>query len=201
MTLIAHSPGSIFAATVLTGLAAALQSPVLMVLSLAVWAFLLVFFRGFSGSVNWMPNVVVSPCDGVVISAHRYRGNRLRICVALHLLDRHVQIAPVDGHVLWQTYKQGEFNPVFFSQKTHLNERMETAFQSSAVGTVVLVQIAGQVARRIVSFVEQGQEVEKGQQVGLIKFGSRCDLDLPSGGRLLVSPGDKVKLGQDLVVY
>lgn len=197
-----HSPGSALVALLVTCVALLWRNRGLFIFALCIWIFLIVFFRGFSEPVNPLPNVIVSPCDGVVLETRSYKG-RVRIVVALHLLDRHVQIAPIHGAVLWQKYKEGEFNPVFLSVKTHLNERMETAIHSPEIGTVIVTQVAGQLARRIVSFVAPGQELFKGQQIGLIKFGSQCELDIPfpTNASLFIKPGDKVRLGQEIAMY
>ncbi|HET6398240.1 MAG TPA: phosphatidylserine decarboxylase [Candidatus Thermoplasmatota archaeon] len=141
---------------------------------------------------------LVSPADGRVTRLERLRdpdiGDAERICIFMSPIDVHVNRFPLSGTVARVTHHAGAHVPAF-DKDSDANERVETLL-STAAGPVKVVQIAGTVARRIVPYIVRGQGAIKGARMGLIRFGSRCDVILPAGrAQWLVQPGDKVSAG------
>lgn len=188
------SPTSIGFGAALSVLAVLTNSVWIMCIDIFVWVFLLLFFRGYS-AIAIDHTKIVSPCDGRVMSIDRANGHTT-IKMLLHLFDKHVQCAPCSGTVVRQSYKPGSFHPVYLFEKTEFNERLETVIDSPTFGPVTVVQVAGQVAQRIVSFVKTDQNVKQGDPIGLIKFSSRCDLIVPDSPGLSVAVGQNVSIGQ-----
>jgi phosphatidylserine decarboxylase len=117
-----------------------------------------------------------------------------QVSVFLSIFDVHVNRAPIGGVVRSVTYHEGEYLPAFDHNATHRNERNEVVVEGDR-GDVAFVQIAGLIARRIVFRPKEGERVERGARVGLIKFGSRVDVFLPRSSRVLVKVGDRVRSG------
>lgn len=200
MFLVFHSPVAIYSLSAfwLAALWVRRRDATLLVvlMTLAV----LFFFRDVGEIINHGNHILAAPCDGRVMAVEEQNG-KIRVSVRLSLLDRHVQIVPYSGQVTQVAHKPGTFHPVYFFQKTDLNERLETHILTKA-GTVVVTQIAGQIARRIRSFLEVGQSVKKGDRLGLIEFGSRVDITLPSSSwSVLVRPGDAIRIGQTFATF
>ena len=120
----------------------------------------------------------------------------------MNIHNVHVQYAPLGGRVKSITHKAGEFHPAYFFEKSQYNERVETILET-AVGDIKVVQLAGQVARRIVSFLNVGEEIARGQPIGLIKFGSRVDMWIPSANinKIHVKEGDRLRIGEPVCSY
>ena len=146
---------------------------------------------------------ILSPADGTVISIdqthepHFFNGPAQRIIIFLSLFDVHMQRAPYPGTVQLTRYQSGGFLPAFL-MNAEANESHLTGF-STAHGPVGVVQIAGLLARRIVFWPNLGDELNRGERLGLIKFGSRVDLLLPANAEILVAVGQKVSGGQTVM--
>ena len=121
-------------------------------------------------------NCLMSPADGVILEAKLVCKDTFRICIFLSIFDVHVQYAPTKATVVRQTYSKGKFNLAYILTKSHCNERMVTEFRDVNGNEIIVVQLAGQVARRIHTFVKKGDSVNQGDQFGVICFGSRVDL-------------------------
>jgi phosphatidylserine decarboxylase len=145
--------------------------------------------------INRYPkNLLVSPCDGKVMSILKINDWTTHIAIYLNLLDAHVQWSPVNGVVLSTVHKQGTFNPAYMFHKSRYNERVETIIYVPSIDDEIkVVQIAGQLVRRIVNYKEKNDRVERGELIGMIKFGSRVDLFIPHNKiDLLINVGDTV---------
>lgn len=136
------------------------------------------------------PSLVVSPADGMVSAVTSRRpppelglGDQVLPCVSifLNVFDVHVNRTPVAGKVAIRAYHAGKFLNAAVDKASDENERQSWLIEAVGGAKVGLVQIAGLVARRIVAFVEAGAELGPGDRVGLIRFGSRCDVYLPRG--------------------
>lgn len=127
------------------------------------------------------PTGLASPADGTVVIMDDVEdadvGRAQRLAIFMSPLDVHVNRVPMDGTVVSVTRKPGGFVPAF-KKESERNERVETLLET-AHGKVKVIQIAGTVARRIVPYLEPGQKVRKGDRLGLIRLGSRCDLLVP----------------------
>ena len=179
----------------LTGSSILVAVPVLLAL------FFLWFFRDPSRSITSEPGAVVSPADGKVTAAERIEtpeGTRLRLSIFLNVFDVHVNRAPVEGTVAQVNHRAGQFLNAMRADASVLNEQT-TLVLENATGAVHVTQIAGLLARRIVCNVKPGERLQRGQRYGLIKFGSRADVLLPSSTTLLVKVGDRVKGGSTVL--
>ena len=167
---------------------------------LVLAAFFLFFFRDPERQIPTNPNLVVSPADARVMivgdpGPGAPSGQWQRISMFLSPLDVHVNRTPVDGRVTRVEYHPGKFLPAYKEEAGTLNEWTEVWIDHAGT-PVVLRQIVGILARRIVCRAKAGDVVARGQRFGIMKFGSRIDLFLPLSARLLVKVGDRVVGGE-----
>ena len=153
-------------------------------------------------------NVVVAAADGTVSHVVLARppaelglpdGNWLRVSVFLSVFDVHVQRAPVAGEVVRAEYHPGKFLSADLDKASDENERNSLLLATPEGRQVVVVQIAGLIARRIVCQVAAGDKVSAGDTYGLIRFGSRVDVYVPAGSRVLVEPGQRTIGGETVL--
>ena len=151
--------------------------------------------------------LVISPADGVICSIGPFQpppelglgmDPMLRVCVFMNVFDVHVNRAPVTGRISRIAYKPGLFLNADLDKASEDNERSGLVIESRH-GRVGVVQIAGLIARRIVSFVQEGQSLGVGERFGLIRFGSRVDVYLPAGARVLVGLGARAIAGETVL--
>ena len=151
------------------------------------------------------PELAIAPADGTVSSvtlalapAELGLGGqpRPRVSVFLSVFDVHVQRIPMDGEIRHVAYRPGKFLTADLDKASEDNERASVLLRSSTGHNLVVVQIAGLVARRIVCSVRPGDMVRAGATYGLIRFGSRVDVYLPPGSELLVHPGQHTVGGE-----
>jgi phosphatidylserine decarboxylase len=163
--------------------------------------FFMWFFRDPNRTVPTGPGIIVSPADGVVTEAEWVEttlGSKLRLSIFLNIFDVHVNRSPVAGTVKLVEYREGGFMNAMKPESGISNE--QTMIQIACEGyDVALKQIAGLLARRIVCNVKAGDKIERGQRIGLIKFGSRCDVLLPPDADLRVKTGSRVKGGSSIL--
>ena len=163
--------------------------------------FFMWFFRDPHRTIPTGPGIIVSPADGVVTEAEWVEttlGSKLRLSIFLNVFDVHVNRSPVAGTVKLVEYREGGFMNAMKPESGISNE--QTMIQIAAGGyDVALKQIAGLLARRIVCNVKAGDRIERGQRIGLIKFGSRCDVLLPPDANLKVKTGSRVKGGSSII--
>ncbi len=171
---------------------------------LAGLAFFGYFFRDPEREIPQEPGAVVSPADGKVVfieevSEDRYlHGQFRRVAIFMNVFDVHVNRAPVAGTVTESQHQDGCFKAAWRADACTLNERMALVLEDRG-RRLLVVQIAGLLARRIISYVQPGQSLEKGERLGMICFGSRVDLYLPLEAEILVKVGDRVKAGNSIV--
>ncbi len=164
---------------------ASLAFPLLKFLAYALllfFAFSIYFFRDPERRVNRSKNAVLSPVDGKVLWVEKNR-----MAIFLSPFDVHVSRAPVDGRVTKIKYIPGRFLPAFLKGAGG-NERELMEFDSR-LGKIVVIRIAGILARRIVTWVRAGHLVSAGERIGMIRFGSRCEIVLPKRLKVTVSEG------------
>jgi len=169
--------------------------------------FTLYFFRDPEAHVPTGASLVVAPGHGKVdvigtAKEPEFMGGECqRISIFLSVFDVHVQNAPVSGKVSFFRYTAGQFLNALKAESAKYNENVLVGFEASEPrGRKVGVRlIAGLIARRIVPFVAQGDEVARGDRIGLIQFGSRLDVYLPSEARIKVQPGDHVVGGETVL--
>lgn len=170
-------------------------------LSGSVLLFFMFFFRSPDRiTVNREPGALYSPADGLIMNIDSENENHV-VRIYLSIADVHVQYAPTAAVVKEQRYKKGEFNVAYLMEKSIFNERLETNFQTMDTDcTVKVVQIAGQIAQRIESFVKKGDLLDAGCKIGIIKFGSRVDMYFPkSKYNIVAHVGEHVVGGESLL--
>jgi phosphatidylserine decarboxylase len=162
--------------------------------------FVLWFFRNPAPRIPEDGRVVVAPGQGKVIDIREVEeptflnGVARRITIFLSVFDVHVQRAPVSGVVEHRSYKPGEYAVAWLEKASQDNEQASLGI-TTPHGRVLVRQIAGLVARRIVTDPVEGDAVERGQRIGLIRFGSRVDLFLPLEWEVTCSVGTRVRVG------
>jgi len=168
-------------------------------------AFFLWFFRDPQRTVPAGDGLIVSPGDGLVtetIPISTPDGSRQRISIFLSVFDVHVNRAPIGGVLSRVRYQKGQFLNAMNPASAERNEQNTVTVRGQGADggyEVTFKQIAGLLARRIVFRCNEGQSVERGQRVGLIKFGSRVDVVIPSSAVLRVKVGDRVKGGASVL--
>ena len=164
-------------------------------------AFFLWFFRDPHRTVPTNPGLIVSPGDGLVtetVTIATPQGPRQRVSIFLSVFDVHVNRSPIGGVIKAVRYRKGQYLNAMNPDSAQHNER--NVVTVSGQGTeVTFKQIAGLLARRIVFNLSEGDAVERGQRVGLIKFGSRVDVLLPEEATLRVKVGQRVKGGSSVI--
>ena len=180
-----------------------LTSPVWAVVPVLLAAFFLWFFRDPERVIPGDPAAVVSPADGKVtdVSTVVVDGEPVqRISIFLNVLNVHVNRAPVSGVIRAVRYQTGKFLNAMNALSAEHNEQNTVTVEGGG-HTVVFKQIAGLLARRIVFTKSAGDRVERGERVGLIKFGSRVDVLLEASAEIGVKTGDHVKGGSSILAF
>ena len=168
--------------------------PAVAILPLLLGAFFLWFFRDPERIIPDTPGAIVSPADGKVTSVGQVdlNGRRLnRISIFLNVFDVHVNRTPIGGIVRSVEYRKGKFLNAMGEASSEHNEQNIVVVEGEGQ-TVILKQIAGLLARRIVFDYRVGNAVQRGQRIGLMKFGSRCDVIFDLDAEIKVKIGDKV---------
>ena len=164
-------------------------------------AFFLWFFRDPERTIPQEPGLIVSPGDGKVEDAEWIEttmGSRFRVSIFLSVVDVHVNRTPIGGTVTLSEYREGGFLNAMNAESAVLNEQTLITIDDGR-SVVSFKQIAGLLARRIVCDLKAGDVVERGQRMGMIKFGSRVDVLMPADVELRVKPGDRVKGGSSVL--
>jgi phosphatidylserine decarboxylase len=179
--------------------------PWLGIVSAALLGIVLQFFRNPARPVATLDNhLVYSPADGKVVVIEEidedeyFKDRRLMVSVFMSPINVHANRTPFSGKVAYRKYHPGKYLVAWHPKSSTENERM-TAVIDGPHGQVLLRQIAGALARRIVNYLEPGQEVRQGQEMGFIKFGSRVDVFLPLNAEVLVQLGQNVKGNVDVL--
>ena len=153
------------------------------------------------------PGSVICPADGKVIDISEtfeddyLKRNTRRISIFLSIFDCHINRSPVSGKVVGTTYYPGKFKMAFERNSSDSNERLATLIECEDGVRVVIVQVAGFLARRIVSRAKFGDVLEIGEKFGMIKFGSRVDVYLPEDVKVGVEVGQKVIAGRTVIAW
>ena len=164
-------------------------------------AFFLWFFRDPDRAIPTGPGLIVSPGDGLVTETVRIStpaGDRQRISIFLSVFDVHVNRSPIAGVLSEVRYQKGQYLNAMNPASATSNEQNIVTVRGDGV-EVTFKQIAGLLARRIVFNYKLGDRVERGQRVGLIKFGSRVDVVVPAEAELQVKPGQRVRGGASVL--
>ena len=158
-------------------------------IAMALTFFMVLFFRDPERKVEVSDTYMVSPADGTVIDI---RGRK--VCIFMFLQNVHVNRAPISGKIREITYRKGGYLPAFCKD----SERNEFIIHSK-YGDVSVTQIAGTIARRIVSYPRVNDIIEQGQRIGMIRFGSRVDVTIPHDFEIIVRKGERVLAGKTII--
>jgi phosphatidylserine decarboxylase len=165
-------------------------------------AFFLWFFRDPGRRIPLGPGLIVSPGDGVVTETTAIetpQGARQRISIFLSVFNVHVNRSPIAGLLSSVRYRKGQYLNAMNPASADRNEQNIVTVRGEDGVEVTFKQIAGLLARRIVFSLREGDRVERGQRVGLIKFGSRVDVLLPAEAEVRVKVGQRVKGGESVL--
>jgi len=190
----------LIAAAVLLGW---LTNPAWAIVPCLLAVFFLWFFRDPERAIPQDPGAVVSPGDGKVtdVSTVTVGNARLtRLSIFLSVFNVHVNRSPIAGVIREVRYQRGQYLNAMNQTSAELNEQNIVTVEGDGQ-TVVFKQIAGLLARRIVFYPKVGDRLERGQRVGLIKFGSRVDVLLDASAQINVKVGDRVKGGASVLAY
>lgn len=154
--------------------------------------FMIVFFRDPERKVEISDAYMVSPADGTIIDI-----KDRKICIFMFFQNVHVNRAPISGKIREITYKKGGYLPAY-RKDSERNERNEFIIHSK-YGDVRVTQIAGTVARRIVSYSQVNDIIEQGQRIGMIRLGSRVDVTIPPDFDIIVRKGERVLAGKTII--
>jgi phosphatidylserine decarboxylase len=180
-----------------------LTRPAWAIIPVLLALFFLWFFRDPERAIPAEAGAVVSPADGKVTEVSVVdvgKGKQLRLSIFLSVFDVHVNRTPISGVVREIRYQRGKFMNAISAASAEENEQNIVTVEGDGQ-RVIFKQIAGLLARRIVFNPKVGDHVERGQRIGLIKFGSRCDVLIDSSARSNVKIGDRVKGGSSVLAY
>ena len=179
----------------------------LMVFGILLTLFIAFFFRNPKRKIPDLQNVILSPADGRIIHVGECEEDRflkkkvLKISIFMSIFNVHINRAPASGKVLQRSYHPGRFLVASVEKSSLLNEQNALLLETEDRVKILLIQIAGFVARRIVCYAKAGDTLKKGEIFGLIRFGSRVDLYLPTGIKPIIRLGQHVKGGESIIGY
>lgn len=162
--------------------------------------FVISFFRIPKRVTVQNEHAIYSPCDGKVVvieeitDVEYFKDKRIQLSVFMSPANVHVNVNPIAGEVNYSQYHRGKYLVAWDPKSSTENERHSVVLSNSRI-TILVKQIAGAVAKRIVNYLQPGQKVEQGGELGFIKFGSRVDLLLPPGTKINVKLNEKVQAG------
>ncbi len=180
---------------------------VLTVFGILLTLFIAFFFRNPKRKVPVLQNIILSPADGRIIHVGECEEERflkertLKVSIFMSLFNVHLNRAPVSGKVLQRSYHPGQFLVASVGKSSLLNEQNAFLLETEDRFKILLIQIAGFVARRIVCYAKAGDRLKMGEIFGLIRFGSRVDLYLPTEVKPIVRVGQRVKGGESIIGY
>ena len=180
---------------------------VLTYLGILLILFIAFFFRNPKRKIPSLQNIILSPADGRIIYVGECEEDRflkeraLKVSIFMSLFDVHINRTPATGKVLERSYHPGQFFVANAEKSSLLNEQNAFILETEDRLKILLIQIAGFVARRIVCYAKAGDTLRMGEIFGLIRFGSRIDLYLPIEVKPIVRIGQHVKGGESIIGY
>ena len=195
----------IFAAMFATLITAVLGWAAVSILLLAATLLVGHFFRDPERASIASENEILSPADGRVIETKRVPSVRFtgkpaqKISIFMSIFDVHVNRIPISGTIEGIYYRKGRFMAANVAQASEENEQNWLWIRSDSSADIVITQVAGLIARRIICWPETGDRVVRGERFGMIRFGSRMDIYVPENSEILVSPGVHVYAGETVI--
>ncbi|MCK4745688.1 MAG: phosphatidylserine decarboxylase family protein, partial [Bacteroidales bacterium] len=157
------------------------------------------FFRNPRRNVSFVTGTIYAPADGRVVVVEEtleeeyFKDNRIQLSIFMSVWNVHINWFPVAGHLSFSRYHPGKYLVARHPKSSTLNERNTTVIRTDDGKEILVRQIAGAVARRIISYAKEDRLVSAGDEMGFIRFGSRVDVFLPQDCKILVKPGQKVR--------
>src|SRR3990170_2924591 len=174
------------------------------VLFLVITLFIVFFFRDPDREITQGEGIILSPADGRIVEIAPFSENGFlnsggtKVSIFLSLWDVHINRNPISGVVRYSKYIPGGFSVAYKEKASSENEQNELGLENDQV-KLILKQIAGTIARRIVCRIKEGDQVKIGERFGMIKFGSRVEIFLPEKVKVLVKVNQKVKAGETVI--
>lgn len=178
---------------------------IVLIISIIIYALVLQFFRNPKRSMQAEPYQVIAPADGKIVAIEEieeseyFKKKMLQISIFMSPLNVHVNRFPVSGLIKYAQYHAGAYLVAWHPKSSTLNERTATVIETESGAEIMYKQIAGALARRIISYAKQGGKAKQGEDCGFIRFGSRVDLVLPLDANVLVKVGDKARGGEQII--
>jgi phosphatidylserine decarboxylase len=173
----------------------------LFILSLILLIFTFYFFRDPERVVPIGDDILVSPADGLITNiTERKEGKKtyIKVSIFLSIFNVHIQRLPITGAVTKVDYIEGKFINATLDKASDENERLKIAIKNGN-NLIYVTQIAGLIARRIVNYVKPNENINQGERYGIIKFGSRVDIEFPNSFKLLVNEGQQCIGGETII--
>ena len=177
----------------------------ILAISIVIFLFMLQFFRNPKRLIQMNIVQILAPVDGKVVVIEEvfekeyFKDKRLQVSIFMSPINVHVTRYPIGGTVKYSKYHPGKFLVAWHPKSSEENERTTVVVENPVIGEVLYRQVAGAMAKRIVNYAEEGQEVLQGSDSGFIKFGSRVDVFLPLNTNITVKLNDKVKGGKSVI--
>lgn len=177
----------------------------LLIFSIIFFLLILQFFRNPSRKLARGEKVVIAPADGKVVVIEEtdepevLNDRRIQVSIFMSPVNVHVNRYPVSGEITYSKYHPGAYLVAWHPKSSTENERTTVVIQTNTKIKILLRQIAGAVARRIVCYPKEGWMVRQGEEMGFIKFGSRVDLYLPLNAKIKVNLNQKVRGGETII--
>ncbi|MCD6354544.1 MAG: phosphatidylserine decarboxylase family protein [Prolixibacteraceae bacterium] len=178
---------------------------ILLAASVVLAALVVFFFRVPYREIDENENHILAPADGEIVviepvfEKEYFKAERLQVSIFMSPLNVHQNRSPVSGTVVSQKHKKGVYYPAFVAKSSEKNERCSTVFRTNNGIEIMARQIAGIMARRILTYKKTGDKVEQGQEYGFIRFGSRVDLFLPPTAKINVKLHQKSVGGKTII--
>jgi len=176
-----------------------------LIISLVLYIFILFFFRLPARDLKPDPGLIYAPADGKVVVIEEaeekeyFKDMRLQVSIFMSPFNMHSNRYPVSGRIKYVGYHPGHYMVAWHPKSSEQNERSSIVIETESGAEILIRQIAGAVARRIVTYAKENQEVRQGDELGFIKFGSRVDIFLPLGTEIEIPILQQVKANKSII--
>ncbi|MBN1819997.1 MAG: phosphatidylserine decarboxylase family protein [Prolixibacteraceae bacterium] len=177
-----------------------LLAGIVFLFGMIVW-----FFREPRIEIQHQKNQVLSVADGDVVAIEPhfereyFKDERIQVSVFMSVFNVHINRIPIDGEIVFKQYRKGRYLPAFIAKSSEENERCTTVIKTENGEKILVRQIAGLLARRVITYYEKGDKVKQSAQLGFIRFGSRVDVFLPKNAKIEVKLHHKVFGGKTVI--
>jgi phosphatidylserine decarboxylase len=176
-----------------------------LIISTLMYVFILFFFRLPARKLEPDPGLIYAPADGKVVVIEEtlekeyFKDVRLQVSIFMSPFNMHSNRYPVSGQVKYVSYNPGHYKVAWHPKSSELNERSSVVIETEGGAEILIRQIAGAIARRIVTYAKKDQKVIQGEELGFIKFGSRVDIFLPLGTEIEIPILQQVKANKSII--